>query len=433
VADLIWKGRQKGQHDFLCDMAPGWTLYEGGLGSGKTWAAARKLLVMHALNCSPSLVLAPTYGDLWRFVVPELQRAADEWGAPMNIHALGSGDERYCHIETLGNVIYLLSADTPKRIAGFEVGLVWIDEGARVKTDNFNPTNDAPTQARGRLRHKKARVLQGMISTTPEGIETWVQRDWHESPKPEHRAYRGLTHLNDTLPESYVSSLRSALGHDLATQYLEGVAVNYSRDRAHTTFSRAMHVKPVAVDPGRIVHVGCDFNVRPMCWVIAQVNDDGTGVNVLDEIVITDNAQVDGAVHAMVARGWDKRYRYVVHPDRSSKRRSTVGDPEIHVLTTTATGLGLTMDGNAYGVNPPVDARVNLLCRMLLDAAGKAHMTIDPRCTKLIDDLEKTGRGPNGYLPGPNGDRGHILDALGYLCFDLFRPYAVANPTIRQA
>lgn len=422
---LVWEGRQAGQQDFLCDMAPGWTLYQGGYGSGKTWAAARKFLAMHAMNQAPSMAVAPTYGDLWRFIVPELQRACDEWGIPMAVNAYGSGEDRYCHATVARQKIYLMSGDAPKRIAGFEVGLIWIDEGARVKEDAGNPTNDAPTQIRARLRHKRARLLAGMVSTTPEGMETWIQRDWFDAPKEGHRSYRGSTAGNDTLPPSYVQSLLQSFGAELSAQYLDGIAVNYSRDRAHGTFGKLMHVRALAGNQSLPLHLGADFNVQPMCWVVCQ--QWGDTLVVLDEVVLENNAQVDRAVHALADRGWGKGWRFVVHPDHSAKARSTTGDPEITVLMQTAKALGLTMTGDAYGTNPPVNGRINLLCRMISDATGKTRFAVDPRCTRLIEDLEKTSRGPNGYLPGTEGKRGHILDALGYVAWDLFQPTARAG------
>jgi hypothetical protein len=96
-------------------------------------------------------------------------------------------------------------------------------------------------------------------------------------------------------------------------------------------------------------------------------------------------------------------------------------------MKTTARLLGLTLTGDAYGVNPPINTRINLLCRMIQDAAGVSRLTVDPKCVRLIDDLEKTSRGPNGYLPGKDGKRGHILDALGYVAWDLFQPAARAT------
>ena len=71
-------GNQPAQHAFLWDMLPGETCYQGGLGSGKSWAGARKLLILHSANQCKSMAVAPTYGDLLRFVIPALIDALEE-------------------------------------------------------------------------------------------------------------------------------------------------------------------------------------------------------------------------------------------------------------------------------------------------------------------------------------------------------------------
>ena len=65
-------GNQPAQKAFMRDLRPGWSGYIGGLGSGKTFASARKFAALHAMNGCPGLVAAPTYGDLLCFVIPGL-------------------------------------------------------------------------------------------------------------------------------------------------------------------------------------------------------------------------------------------------------------------------------------------------------------------------------------------------------------------------
>jgi hypothetical protein len=423
----IWQGNQPPQHGFLADLMPGWTLYQGGYGSGKTWAGARKLLALHAINHgSPGAILAPTYGDLWRVCVPAVMEAAAEIGLAIRAFPGAHADIRYPHLLTMGRPIMLVSADEPDRIAGWEVGHLWVDEAARIPISFDNPRRDAPTQLRGRLRHRKARSLAGVITTTPEGRDTWVQRDWFDDAKPEHRHWIGRTVANSALDPTYATTLKGGIGKDLAEQYLEGKAISYSAHRAHPSFDPAVHVQAIKRQPHATRHIGADFNVSPMTWVLVEQLADGS-ISVLDEMILPNNGQVDTGVHACHAKGWhlgDDRHPLpvVIHPDRSSKRRSTTGDPEVVVMLNTAKALGWSVSGDAFGVNPPIDSRINLLARLIMDATGKPHLRIDPRCVKLIDDLERTARKSTGYDPGPAGDRGHILDALGYACWDLCQP-----------
>lgn len=422
------RGNQAAQEAFLRDVAPGWSLYQGGWGSGKTWAASRKFLYLHGLNQCPGLAVAPTYGDIWRFVVPALIRTLDEWRWPYRVVR-----SEVPRLDVGGQTIYLISGEHPERFAGFEVGHLWIDEGARIQSSLEDPLRDAPLQIRGRLRHPGARVLHGLVSTTPEGTETWVQRDWFDKPLPAHRWYRGATSLNTDLDPAYTASLTASIPAELSEQYLAGKAVSFVSNRAHPTFSRARHVKTRSFNPQLPVHIGCDYNVSPMCWSMAQVS--GDDVTVLDEVYLPDFAQVDSAVHAADARLREITGKTMpagnafVHfwPDRSAKSRSTVGDPEYVVMSDTAKRLGWNFTGDAHGVNPPVNARINLVSRMLLDATGKSRLSFHPRCVHLLEDVERTARASNGYDPGPDGKRGHFLDGLGYLLWGTCEPVGKAG------
>ena len=421
-AEYRIRGNQPGQAAFLSDLRPGASAYIGGLGSGKTWAASRKLLYFHALNRCPSLAVAPTFGDLWRFVVPALVGACDDLCWRCAAYPNGRGALKFPHLLVEGQPILVLSADDPERFAGFEVGAIWIDEAARVRANLDNPLRDAPTQIRGRLRHPAAKRLVLIVSTTPEGTDTWVHQDFAARALPLHRAYVGSTLRNSALPPSYVDALRAALPADLAVQYLDGIAADYNAARAHPTFREETHVVPAdqAAFTRGPVHIGADFNVSPLCWVAAQRR--GDTLVVVDEVVINDYGLVDAAVRAAHDRGWGAWGPVHFHPDRSGNARNRVGDPEIATAQASARALGWDFRCDAFGANPSVQSRINLLGRMILDAAGTQRLIVSDRCQRLIDDLKRTGRRSSGYDPGPRGIRGHILDALGYLVFDLFAP-----------
>jgi hypothetical protein len=332
---------------------------------------------------------------------------------------------KFPHLVIEGQPVLTMSGDSPERFAGFEVGHIWIDEGARLVESRDNPLRDTPTQVRSRLRHPKARRLHLMTTTTPEGTDTWVHRDFAAKALPLHRAYRGLTSANAALPPSYIESLRAALPAELARQYLDGEALDYTADRAHPTFDRVAHVVPTLEWKRAPVHIGADFNVSPLCWIVAQQT--GDGLDVLDEFVAPDFGLVDTATQAATDKGWHKWGAVHFHPDRSGNNRNRIGDSEVATVQATARRLGWDFRCDAFGANPPVNARINLLSRMIRDATGRARLRIHPRCVRLIDELATTGRKSTGYNEGPRGDRGHILDALGYLVWDLYAPGLAAT------
>lgn len=431
-ATLAWTGNQVPQADFLRDMRSGWLAYVGGYGSGKSWAGARKLLFLHLWNQCPSAVYAPTYGDLWRVCAPELQRACEEAGCPFDMKPAGSGLRPYPHMMVGGQPIILQSADEPGRIAGYEVGAAWIDEAARIPTSRDNPTRDAPTQIRARLRHPKARALVGFATTTPEGTETWLYRDFEEKPLPAHRYYRGRTADNPALPSDYASAIRSAFGAELAKQYLDGEAVDYRRDIAHPTFGDA-NISESADWPkdeagaprSVVVHIGADFNVSPLCWVAGWLR--GDVLCIAEELVVDDFALVDDAMRKADALGWGKRGAVRVHPDRSGGNRNRTGDPECVAMDKMGKTLGWVCTVETHGANPPVNQRINTVSRQVCDGNGARRLLVHPRCRRLRDEMRRTGRGGSGYDAGSDGKRGHILDALGYLIFDVSGPLGSAG------
>lgn len=418
-------GNQKAQHDFLWDLAPGESAYVGGVGSGKTHAGSRKLLLLHQRNRCPGMIVAPTYGDLERFVIPSLIGALQEWNWPYEDRSRSSVPQ----IIVGGYPIWSLSAEDPKRFAGFEVGHAWVDEAARIKTSP-DPLRDAPTQIRARLRGRSDSPwhrLHLLCTTTPEGLDTWVQRDFIDHPTPDRRYYRGLTTKNPALPPGYVASLMASFSADVAKQYLEGLAVDVGGSRAHPGFLALANVREFNDAPGLPLHLGADYNVDPMGWVLGQYVDGE--VRILDELFLTGGTTVDAAIYEAHAKGWGRAVVHL-HPDKSSKARSTTGDSEFKVMRQTAQSLGWRYTGSASGANPPVAARIANLSRLCCAADGRRRLVVHPRCTRIIQELERTKLlTSGGYDPGDKGQFGHILDALGYLAWDVTRP-PVSNGSI---
>jgi hypothetical protein len=59
--------------------------------------------------------------------------------------------------------------------------------------------------------------------------------------------------------------------------------------------------------------------------------------------------------------------------------------------------------------------------RAILSADGQRRLKInDKTCPRAILEMRTTGRKSDGaYDPGKEGDKGHLLDALGYVIYDV--------------
>ena len=251
-------------------------------------------------------------------------------------------------------------------------------------------------------------------------MSTWVQRDWidEKTRKPNHRVYFLKTVGNTALHADYFNDLMSTIPADLVDQYLDGHAVDFVASRAHTTFTLENH-SPIEMDHRLPLHIGLDFNVDPMCWVAVQLHDDQ--IHVVDEIHITKGTVVDVAFRQAVDKGWFKCSRIIYHPDKSSKARSTTGEGEFATIQALTRKLGVNFTGSVMGHNPPILSRIGKLSRAILSADGQRRLKVNEKtCPRVILEMRTTGRKSDGaYDPGRDGDKGHVLDALGYVVYDV--------------
>jgi hypothetical protein len=158
-----------------------------------------------------------------------------------------------------------------------------------------------------------------------------------------------------------------------------------------------------------------DFNVEPMCSVVAQVKDGF--VTVLDEIVLARATTFDACQEFMTRfKGHTAGVR--VYADATGARRQTTGLSDVEIVRS-------ALRGSAFGEvlfkvpksNPAVKDRVNLMNAKLEAASGEAMMRIDPKCKELIQDLEQVSflEGTSVIDKDKDPKRSHVSDALGYL------------------
>lgn len=380
----------------------------------KSWAAARKFLIIHIQNNAIGFLVSPTWQDSLRYQIPALEQACEDFGLTL-IQKLASAKEPpSLYVAGIPYPIYVMSGDKPERIAGFSAGHCWIDEGARMKMNSI-PQRDMITQVRGRLR--SGLNLYGIVSTTPEGRRPncWVYQNFVATPKEGYRIYYGKTDLNKFNHCEYIKNLKKEYTARELEQYVEGKFISLLTGRAHHEFNRDKHVKRIDLPSGQQVFMGCDFNVDKMSWVIGYEVKSGY-IHIFDEIVVDRDARVDTTAHLVHAKGWGRFGHVKVCVDKSSKNRSIVGESASIVLQKTLRGLNWNISCDDTGANPPVIDRIMKVNRMLLNAEGQINLTIDPKCSALIEAFENIPLKGDGYDKSLGLD--HPADGTGYLCVE---------------
>lgn len=419
-----------GQEAFAEDWENQYVALEGGWGSGKTWAGARKLVTLHMWNAFDSegratfvasAAIAPTIASARDYMVPHLSDALDEaglrWDWRMSaqefiVHDLGTSRRP--------SIIMVRSADKPERITGWEVGAAWGDEPARwsaLRTVG-DPTRDPLLQLSGRVRHPKARFLQILYTYTNEGDTTAVYKLFH-SGKPGHKLYRAKTSENP-VSRAFGEAQRAQLTPDLARQYLDGDALPMRGQSLYPPFDADVHVRDdLVLADSRPLHLSLDFNIAP--GMHAEIGQYDTAADVfitVDEIhgprmdVIALMGEFGRRITELGGFKWPELQ--VFADQTGGSRWAGTGESCHEILRQCLEAQDIPYRMRIPRHNPMVTDRLNAVNMALSDVKGEAHWYCAPRCVRLIEDLRSLCRDAQGKVDKREADLSHASDAEGY-------------------
>lgn len=373
------------QMEFLNSDAD-YTLFGGGLGSGKTFCGALWAATMTQKYPDVNgIITANSFKQLRRATLVEFFKVLDIMGIEYDYKE----QRAEIHFKSGRGIVYLFSAENYDDMRGPEAGWAWSDECAFYKREAFDVLI-------GRLRDKNAPcVWKG--TTTPNGFN-WLYNVFVEEPYPNSKLIKSRTTDNMVnLSEKYYSTLSSQYDSRLARQELEGEFVNLNSGNVYYAFDRTKHVKRTT-DRNALIYVGMDFNVHPLCGVYC-IQKEGQ-IHVVGELYQEDSNTFKAAKEII------QKYPYqtvqVIADDSGNKRKTSSNTTDHEILRRS------NLDVIKFR-NPLVKDRYNNMNRLL----DHNLLVIDPSCKKLIEDLEK--------LTYDNADPmlSHVSDALGYVCWHL--------------
>ena len=360
------------------------TLFCGGLGSGKTYAGAIWAIQMALNNPGVSgLITANSYSQLKKATLTTLFQLLDDLGIEFK-YKVNDGV-----IEIFGSTIYAISMEKYDLLRGIEVGWAWSDECSFYKEEAFNVLI-------GRIRDKNA-PCQWKGTTTPNGYN-WLYTKFVEAAIDSSQVITSKTTDNlENLSSSYVETLTNQYDSKLAMQELNGEFINLTSGKVYYAFDRKIHLRSTD-ERNNLIYVGMDFNVDPLCGVFCVQRDNK--IFVTQEMFLRDSNTFKAAKEILT------RYPYqavkVVCDSTGDRRKSSSKDTDHQILR------NAYLDVQRF-TNPDQKDRYNNLNRLM----DHKLLFIDPACKNLIADLEK--------LTYDNTDEmlGHITDALGYICWFL--------------
>tara|TARA_R110000787_G_scaffold273466_2_gene381167 strand:+ start:65 stop:1117 length:1053 start_codon:yes stop_codon:yes gene_type:complete len=203
----------------------------------------------------------------------------------------------------------------------------------------------------------------------------------------------------ENIDEEYLKILERMPVKD-RERFLEGKFSDSSDGSAYYSFDRERHVKDNGIAKGSL-YIGMDFNVQPMTAVVCSVSN-GV-INIHDEIFL-ENSDTFKMCDALLR----KKYYGMVIPDSTGANRKTSGKSDHNILKEHGFRIPSVR-------NPFVTDRVNNVNRLLTDN----RIIINPKCKKLIGDLEKVSWKDNKLDQKTDPMLTHISDAMGYALWHL--------------
>ena len=208
-------------------------------------------------------------------------------------------------------------------------------------------------------------------------------------------------------------------------------------------FDEGVHVRDNAFDDALPICWSLDFNVNPMCSVIAQYDEIPdrslhgilqaqklVTINVIDEICLP-NSNTEEACAEFYAR-YDKlcdgrSILVKLYGDATANRRGTRSDKsDWEIVKAFLKERRIPFQSFVGTSNPAVRGRVNAMNSALQSATGLRCLFIDTKCSELRKDLRevrwKRDAAGNSSSTLSNSDpkRTHVSDALGYLVYQKF-------------
>lgn len=378
----------------------------GGSRSGKTVILLYALLVRAAKIPSRHLILRQNFNHIKRSIYYDTLPKVLSLCFP-DLRPKMNKSDLFITLSN-GSEIFMGGLDDGQRvekILGTEYSTIWFNEASQI---DYASAQTALT----RLAQKNDLKKRVWMDFNPPRKTHWSY--WlfekkmdpaKEEPLTDPDNYVSLL-MNpgdnlDNIDSEYIALLESMPPNERA-RFLLGEYTDESDGQAYYAFRRDQHVKPTTKEPGT-TFIFEDFNVDPGSALIAQYYDGK--IHCLDEVFLR-NSDTYKMAHEFKMRGLTGG---VIIPDSTGANRKTSGQSDFQILKEAGFTIKTTR-------NPFVTDRVNNVNRLFADD----KIVIDPKCKKLINDLEKVSWKNNELdQSGPNKLLTHMSDCLGYGCWSL--------------
>jgi len=365
-------------HEYSLDVA----VYQGGYGSGKTFSGSL-LGILLALKFPGirGLVGAQTYTLVRDTTLQTYFEHLDNFGFKEGVDYNWSSSLQTLSFKNNSMVLFR-HFDEPNKLKSLNLGFVEIEEMSDIPYDTFK-------MLLSRMRQKIKKSWKNFRyrifgHTNPEVQRGWVYKTFVENPAPNYRLISAPTTQNIYLPEGYCEELKKLYDEEYYNIFVLAQNGNYNKGLVVKDFS-AENIKDIKYQPEMDMYISCDFNVDPMCWVIAHKTDDK--VFYFDEIAM-ENTTTAKACEEICRRYPNHKGKIIINGDASGDNRSCTSEYTNYVIIKKKfLQFGYDVDICIKAFNPPIKNRIMAFNAKVRSANGEVCLFIDKKCEKLLYNI----------------------------------------------
>lgn len=365
-------------HDYSLDVA----VYQGGYGSGKTFAGSL-LGILLALKFPGirGLVGAQTYTLVRDTTLQTYFEHLDNFGFTEGKDYDWSSSLQKLTFKN-GSEILFRHFDEPNKLKSLNLGFVEIEEMSDIPYDTFK-------MLLGRMRQKVKKSWKDFTyrifgHTNPETCRGWVYKTFKENKSPNYRLISAPTTQNIYLPKGFCDELKKVYDEQYYNIFVLAQNGEYNNGLVIKDFSDE-NIKEITYQPEMDLHISCDFNVDPMCWVFAHKTDDK--VFYFDEIAM-ENTTTAKACDEFYRRYPNHKGKIIINGDASGDNRSCTSEYTNYVIINKKLlQFGYDVEIQIKAFNPPIKNRIMAFNSKVRSANGEVCLFVDKKCEKLLYNI----------------------------------------------
>lgn len=365
-------------HNYSLDVA----VYQGGYGSGKTFSGSLLgILLAVKFPGVRGLVGAQTYTLVRDTTLQTYFEHLENFGFVECVDYDWSSSLQKLTFKN-GSEILFRHFDEPNKLKSLNLGFVEIEEMSDVPYDTFKVLLS-------RMRQRIKKDWKGFRHrifghTNPEMQRGWVYKTFVENSAPNYRLISAPTTQNIYLPEGFCNELKKIYDEQYYNIFVLAKNGEYNNGLVIKDFTDE-NVKDIAYQPEMDLHISCDFNVDPMCWVFAHKTDDK--VFYFDEIAM-ENTTTAKACDEFLRRYPAHKGRVIVNGDASGDNRSCTSEYTNYVIIKKKLlQYGYDAEIQIKAFNPPIKNRIMAFNSKVRSADGEICLFIDKKCEKLLYNI----------------------------------------------